>query len=903
MGQEQLDRERPLSPAIESTPVGESPLLHTKFNIPRTTTALLARPHLSQRLSQQPNGYLTLLSAPAGFGKTTLVVEWLRQQEYPAAWLALDEQDNDPVLFWRYLVAAVQQADARLGQRVQATLAVTARASLEMAATLLINDLVTHLPADRPFILVLDDFHWIHTAAIHQSLNYLLQHQPPQLHLMLLTRADPPLSLARLRVEGRLVELRASDLRLTPAEIAAYLNQVMALDISDEGLRLLTEQTEGWAAGLQLAALSWRQGNIGEGTRPVQTFAGARQHVFAYLVEEVLQHQPQQMRHFLQQTAVLRQFSAPLCAAVTGQCDIPRLLAHLSAENLFITSLDEQGEWFRYHPLFAEMLRARLDEATRRECHCRAARWYAEQQLMPDAMHHTLAAGDYALMASLLTQTYKICLGHGLLVSLQKWLAALPQAYHTPRLRVAAAWARVYESSESELHQTFAAIRQQLTEPEDALQGEMLAIEAVYASLYGQPEPSVQLATRALDYIAPDDFLSRAAAYQALGNAYRYLGQLDAAIAAYSQARRQFEALGAPFMTHLPLYRLASVQIMQGRLHQAQQTYEMVRQRAQAAGYEPSVLTGEIYGHLSDLYCEWNELEQAAACARQEIELAQSGHMLLALVDGYLKLAAATAAQNDRAAAQEALQLATQTAVQLQSAPVSAQVALYITRCQLAWGKHDTAEEWAETYARRRKTPDCPLPPLMAQAADLLLARIWLAQGHPAAALNLLQEALHELEAAGRIRLVVEANVLQALAYARQNETAASQKAVIRALALARPEGYVRVFVENGRSLAALLHHVRHLFPNYVAQLLSAMGEGAATSQAGSGLLLDALTERERDIMALIAQGQTNRQIADALFISVGTVKGHINHIFGKLAVQNRTQALVRARELDLLDR
>lgn len=902
MGQERLDRERPLSPPAEPTPVGESPLLHSKFNIPRTTTTLLARPRLSSRLSQQPNGTLTLLSAPAGFGKTTLVVDWLRQQERPAAWLALDEQDNDPILFWRYLIAAVQQADGRLGQRAGATLAVPGRASWETAVTLLLNDLVSHLPADNPLSLVLDDFHWIHTAAIHQSLNYLLQHQPPQLHLILVTRADPPLSLARLRVTGRLVELRAADLRLTPAEIATYLNQVMALDISDEGLRLLAEQTEGWAAGLQLAALSLRQRAAGETARLVQSFAAARQHVFAYLVEEVLQHQPQQVRQFLQETAVLRQFSAPLCAAVTGQSDIPGLLAHLAAENLFLTSLDEQGEWFRYHPLFAEMLRARLDTATLRESHRRAARWYAGQQLMPDAMHHTLAAEDYALMASLLTQTYKISLGHGLLVSLQKWLAALPEAYHTPRLRVAAAWTRVYEIGEGELRQILAAARQQLTEPDDALEGEMLAIEAVYASLYGRSEESLERATQALDHIAPDDFLSRAAAYQALGNAYRYLGELDAAIAAYSQARQQFEMLGAPFMSHLPTYRLASVQIMQGRLHQARETYEMVRQQAQAAGYEPSILTGEIYGHISDLCYEWNDLEQAATCARQEIELAQSGHMLLALVDGYLKLAAALAAQNEPDAAAEALRGAGETAVQLQSAPVSAQVELHVARHELAWGNLAVAAAWAERFAAERKTPRCPLTRLNAQAADLLLARVWLAQGQPEKALDLLQEALREFEAAGRIRLVVEANVLQALAYARQNETAESQKVFIRALALAKAEGYVRVFVENGRSLAALLGQTRHLFPTYVAQLLRAIGEGAHAPQAAPGPLLDPLTERERDILALIALGQSNRQIADVLFISVGTVKGHVNHILSKLDAQNRTQALLRARELNLLE-
>ncbi len=747
----------------------------------------------------------------------------------------------------------------------------------------------------------MDDFHWIHNAAVHQSLNYLLQHQPPQLHLLLLTRADPPLSLARLRVEGRLRELRAADLRLTPAEMTAFFNQVMALDISADSLALLAEQTEGWAAGLQLAALSLRQRSPTDAARLLQTFTGVRQHVFAYLMEEVLAYQPDEVRQFLQQTAVLFQFSAPLCTAVTGQTNAAHLLRQLTADNLFITPLDDEGQWYRYHPLFAEMLRANLDEAAQRECHRRAAHWYADQQLMQDAMRCAQAAEDYGLMASILTQTYKTFLAHALLVSLQKWLAALPPAYQSPRLRLAVAWCRVYESGEAELQQIIDAIMAQSPELDEPFQGELLAVRAIYASLYGQLDNAIQWATEALTLIDSEDYLSLAAAYHALGNSYRYQGELDAALAAYSQARQQFEAMGNVFMGQLPLYRAASIQVMQGRLHQAWQTYESLRQRAQTAGYEPLIMTGEVFGYLSDLYWEWNDLEQAAAYARQEIELAQSGHMLLALVDGYLKLTAALAAQGDEAAAREALALAMETAVQFQSASVSAQVAMFQARCELAWGNLAAASAWAEDYERQRGSDACVLSPLWAQSADLLLARVWLAQGQTAAALTLLPEALSQFEAIGRIRLVVEANVLQALAWSAQKQEATAHKALIRALALAKPESYIRVFVENGPILTPLLSQVRHLFPDYVSQLLAALPSTPNTTSDAS-LLLDPLTEREQEILGLIAQGQSNQQIADVLFISVGTVKGHVNHIFSKLDVQSRTQALLRAHEFNLLD-
>jgi len=902
MMQELPNPERPLSSTfLPDSVAGESPLLHTKLRVPHSTPTLLARPRLTNRLYLQPNGYLTLLSAPAGFGKTTLVTDWVRQQNCPVAWLTLDEQDNDPILFWRYLIAALQMVDGRIGQQAQATLTTFARVSLETAVTFLINDITTYTGPDTTVTLVLDDFHWIHTAAIHQSLNYLLQHQPPQLHLLLLTRADPPLSLARLRVEGRLVELRAADMRLTPPEIAAFFTEVMALNISDDDLHLLAQQTEGWAAGLQLTAISLRQRDSAGTARLVQTFAGIRQHVFAYLMEEVLQHRSDEVRQFLQQTAVLRQFCSPLCTAVTGQANAPHLLRQLTADNLFITSIDDESTWYRYHPLFAEMLLTNLDETVQRECHQRAAIWYATQQMMPDAMRHALAAQDYDFIAQLLTQTYKTFLAQGLFVSLQKWLAALPEKYQSPRLRLAAAWCRIYEGNEAQIQQLMTELSKQPPQIDGPFQGEILAVQANYAAFYGQPEKAIEWATQALTLLAPDDLLSFAAAYQALGNAYRFKGDLAGALAAYAQARQRLDAMGNPFTAQLPLYRMASVQIMQGRLHQAWQTYELVWQRARAAGHEPLITAGEVLGHLSDLFWEWNDLEQAAAYARQEIELAQSGHMLLALVDGYLKLAAALAAQGDEAAAREALGLAGDTAVSLQSIPLSALVAMQQARHELAWGQLPAASAWASQYATQRASRACHLTPLLAQSADLLLARVWLAQGQTGAALGFLQETLHELEASGRIRLVAEASVLQALAWATVNEGGQAQKALGRALTLAKPEGYVRLFVENGRALVPLLLQTHHLCPGYVSQLLNAMPGGSA-DRAAVSRLPDPLTEREQEILDLIAQGQSNRQIASTLFISVGTVKGHVNHIFSKLEVKNRTQALVRARALDLLD-
>jgi LuxR family maltose regulon positive regulatory protein len=894
-----LEHQPPISSPVPDSIAVQAPLLYTKLRVPSTTPALLSRPRLTSQLKLRPDGLLTLLSAPAGFGKTTLVASWFKQQSQPVAWLTLDEQDNDPILFWRYFIAALQGVDDRLGGQAQSALATPSLVALESAVALLINDFATRVAPETTVPVVLDDFHWIHNGIIHQSLTYLLQHQPAQLHLFFLTRADPPLSLARLLVEGRLVELRAADMRLSLPEMAAFFNEVMALSISDEALTLLAEQTEGWMAGIQLAARSLRQRGAADATSQLQGMAGARRHVFAYLVEEVLRYQPAEVRQFLQQTAVLRRFCGPLCAVVTGQADAASVLRRLASDNLFITPLDDEGLWYCYHPLFADLLRSDLDDATRLECHRRAAGWYAEQHLVQDAIRNALEAEAYDLMAELLTQSYKEFLGQGLLVSLRKWLSKLPAEHLSLRLRLASAWCRVYESNELELQEIVNTINSLQPEADLPFQGEIMAVQAVYASLYGLPERGIHWATRALPLIAPDDHLSRAAAYQALGNAYRYQGELDAALAAYAQSGNEFEVMGNLFMSQLPHYRMAGLLIMQGRLHQALHTYELLRKRALEAGHEPLVSTGELFGYLSDLYLEWYDLDRAAAYARQEIELARAGDMLLPLVDGYLKQAAVARAQGDEGVARAALVLAAETAGQLRSENVSAQVTMHQAWHDLAQGDLTAAAIWADEYARRRTSKSAQLPPVLAQSADLLLARVWLAQGRNMAVQDLLQESIRRNEAVGRIRLVAEGHVLQALALSNRDQ-AAAQKALIHALTLARQEGYVRLFVENGPALVPLLRKVRHLFPDYVQRLLAVMPGGLGNGRP-DGPLLDALTEREQEILGLIGQGQSNREIAEALFISVGTVKGHVNHIFSKLDVQNRTQALLKAHELNLL--
>ena len=504
-------------------------------------------------------------------------------------------------------------------------------------------------------------------------------------------------------------------------------------------------------------------------------------------------------------------------------------------------------------------------------------------------------------MAEILTRTYKRILAQGLLVSLQKWLAALPKESLSPRLQLAGAWCRVYELSEQNVAEIVRTIRETLPDTDAHFEGEILAVQAIYASLYGSSEQAIELATQAISLLDPHDCLSLAAAQQALGNARCNQGDLDAAIQGYHAAAKHFEGLGSVFMSQLPLYRIADIQVQQGRLHQALQTYQDVRRIAQEAGREPVIVTGQIYGHLSELYREWNELDQALAYAEQEIELARAGHLLLALVKGHVELAATWAALDDMDAARESLVQARITAEQLESQPVCAHVAMQEAHQELFHGDLGAAIAWANTYAAERADSRTPLTPLHRDSADVLLARVRLRQGFVAEALDQLQTAAVACDRNGRVRLLAEIHILEAMAHSVLGNHAKAQQAMVQALTLAWQEGYIRVFIENGPALAPLLLTARHLFPDFVNQLLKLLP--ARASRAGQDSdWLDTPTVRELEILHLIAQGQTNRQIADSLFITVGTVKGHVNHIFSKLDVSNRTQALVRAQELQLLD-
>ncbi|MBU0495132.1 MAG: LuxR C-terminal-related transcriptional regulator [Chloroflexi bacterium] len=923
-------------------------LLATKLYVPPLRSESVPRPRLLDRLEaglRRAPG-VVLVSAPAGYGKTTLLSEWHaspRGRDVPLAWVLLDEQDNDPVRFWSYVLAALEKVHPGIGggarTLLQALPSPDAAAvrdesrALQGMLTALVNDLVSAPAGDalaRPLVLALDDYHTIHNPAIHDALAFFLDYLPPALHVVLLTRADPPLPLARLRARDQLLELRAADLRFTAGEVDLFLNQVMALDLPAGAVSTLDAHTEGWAAGLQLAALSLQGLDPRQAQRFIEAFAGTHRHILTYLTEEVLQRQSPEMQAFLLRTSILPYLTAPLCDAVTGQPGSQPLLEQLANDNLFTTLLDAEGRWYRYHPLFADTLRSRLRQSSPDlvpVLHRRASAWHQEQGPLVDAVRHALVAGDPTRAAHLVEAGYKRLIMRGELVTLHRWLDALPVelVQARPRLCLASALTLAYsgrrELSEGYLQQAETALASaaettnaDIVRDADIVRGEIAALRAVLASVNWAGPCSPDLARQALQLLpaarSDEDRWLRILTLKAQGNCLRFQGEVREAAASYVEALAAARALNSPFLIQAVTNRLGQNQLLQGRLRQAAQTFEAALRQAEDQGGELMGLVGELHAHLGRVYTEWNELDRALPHIQRGIELSRQAENQFALLEGYLALAGVQNAWGQVSAVDQALEEAQQLAVGVGGPYLGAQVA-----AQQAWLRlsavrdstpGDTIWQWAEGWAARRTQPaDEDLPLILREFQDLTLARFQLMAGRHNEARELLAAIQPAAQAAGRMDTVLRAIVLRALVYQQQDDPALAQDTLRRALALAEPEGYVRLFLDEGNPMQLLITDLRLSMTRvsdallaYVDRLLAAFPE-ADTPRTR---VQNRLTAREMEILMLMADGASNQEIAGRLVVTVGTVKGHINHILDKLEARNRTQAVARARELGLLE-
>lgn len=888
--------------------------LSTKCYIPPWRPNGVSRTRLVNRLQ---SGFLagrklTLIAAPAGYGKTTLVAEWVQNLAPAVAWLALDEHDNEVGRFLRYLLLALQQMHADAGRHLQADLAAPQLPSPAALAASLLADLavagqqvtgeVTGASAGR-ILLAFDDYHKIRTPLIHDLVQQLLDHLPPACHLLLISREDPPLALPRLRVRGELTEIRAQDLRFTQAEAAQFFNQAMQLALPAGAVAALEVRTEGWIASLHLAALSLQGRNAAQVEAFIHAFGGSHRYVFDYLAEEVLGQQDAEIGLFLRQTAVLDRFNAPLCQAVTGRTDSQAILQQLEQANLFLVPLDDARIWYRYHHLFADYLRMGLppDEAARLQAG--ASQWCETNGLLFEAVHYAQASGSQELAADVVERVIQNAAtwSGGELATLVGWIDALPGQLlrARPRLSLHASRALFLSGrlvlSEQFIDQAEQALRSQQAAGQDTTG--LLAVATVYraaiAALRGEVRTAIALGSAALAHLPETDLHARARAADGLGLAYGLSGDLAQAEQFYTRASTLAQAAGVVYLAINARCEVAQVQIAQGRLRAAAQS---CRQALDLAGDTRIPPLGLAWAILGEIAYEQNDLAAAERYLQEGMALSQQGGLTDDLRSELLLLARLKRAAGDLPAAAAAVAQGA-AIVQRYQAPRLAQIA---AACQaqmhLACAEMAAAQRWAAAYALQRQGGLAEANP---DFEELTLARILLAGGELAQALAIVIPLQQQAEAAGRLRTSIEALALQALIQAAAQERAAAVSSLAKALRQAEPEGFLRLFLDEGPPLADLLPAARHAAPALVRRLLAALPDEGHDASA-SPTAVDALSEQETIVLRLLCAGRSNLQIAEELVISVGTAKWHVHNILQKLGVSSRAQATLRARDLGL---
>ncbi|NTW01237.1 MAG: helix-turn-helix domain-containing protein [Oscillochloris sp.] len=950
-----------------------SPLLETKLYLPRPRPDLVHRPHLSAYLDSLLTVPLTLIAAPAGFGKTTLLALWLQQAATPAVWLSLDAGDDDLPTFVRYLVATLQRTLPSAGQGTLALLGTSQPLPAQMLLTPLINDLLALL---QDTVLVLDDYHVITSTVVHEVIAFLLAHLPPLLHLVIVSREDPPLPLARLRAGRHLIELRALDLRFSPEETATFLREVMGVTLVPEEIAALVTRTEGWIAGLQLAALALQ--DRADHRAFIHTFAGNNRYIADYLAAEVLDRLPGYLRTFVLQISILEQMCGPLCDALlglstnasfagaeplsraVGSKDEPLsravgskddlvstgsysqlLFDQLERMNLFLVPLDSNRQWYRYHHLFAEVLRARLvsgtSAATVALLHQRASLWLEQHGLIPAAVRHALAAPDFERAAALIEQHALPIAVSGPVHMVLGWLSALPEPLIRARPSLGILYASVLMMTDQlEMTQILLSDIEQAL-PADLppasvcdIRGRIALLRAAVVRILGDQPQSVALSFQALELLPETESFWRAIAMVNVAHDYRLSGEvLPSAEHLAWDATAAVRAVGHRIATLRSITNLAQLYVLQGRLHQAAITYEEAAQVAIGpTGLHELVSSPAYYFGLGDLQREWNDLETAALYLRQGMDLVRGSTLTVEadmIVLGYIALARLKQATGDSSGAlvtlNEFLRLARQRGfvATLLDHALAARARIWLMQ-----GNLQAAREWADA-AEPSLSSDLEYPQesqhLTWVRVRIIEARQGSANRSMGAVLHVLDNLIKMAEANERISSVIEGLILRALVLDLQRDRAGALRALERSLNLAAPEGYVRIFVDEGTPLADLLvQSAKRKVQNstvqrYIGQLLSAFPDkqlaaaprAVVATQAPPLIIEDAsplvepLSEREQTVLRLIAAGHSNQAISEALVIEVGTVKRHVHSLLGKLDAQSRTQAVARARELHIL--
>ena len=937
-----------------------TPLLTTKLYIPPPRPDLVSRPRLIARLNAGLGCKLTLISAPAGFGKTTLLSEWIADLGFRipdvgsepkdksavrilkpskggdskiqnrVAWLSLDESDNDPARFLAYVIAALQTIDEDLGKGVLDALQSPQPPATEELVTVLINEIGATSDA---MVLILDDYHLVTAQPIHDAVVFLLDHLPGNLHLVIATRSDPPLPIARLRARGQLTELRQSDLRFTPDEATEFLKQVKKIELSANDVAALASRTEGWIAGLQMAAVSMQGRRDLSGF--VAAFAGSQHYILDYLIEEVFQRQPESVQSFLLRTSILERMSGPLCDAVTSLLTPPlpgegqgvgssqTMLEYLDHANLFVFPLDDHQRWYRYHRLFVDLLRKRLYQVHPDlvpALHCRASQWYERNGYLAEAIDHALSAGDLERATRLVEQIAEATLMRSEIVTFLNWVAQLPDdlVRTRPDLCIFHGWALLISGGSLDVVES----RLKSIDTSSSVMASKVALLRAYvAAFQGRMSTAAEMARPALEQLSGDDLFMRINAVWLVSNTIVATGDFDSAKQAFEELARTSLQAGHVMIAVGALTHLAEVHLRLAQTLEAKAAYgKAIDVATDAQGQRLPVASEALMG-LGDLCRELNELDAALHYTLEGIELSRLWRSVNAMI-GYITLARIRQAQENWQDADEAMETARQLAAQYDTTGMGViGVAMYRAQLWAAQGNLDATLRWAkerrldqEIDSTELDRKDDYLSFHLRKYEYLVLARLLILQNRPDKALSVLEPLFSRMEQQGRTRLVIETLMLKALALQAQGKIALALVALEQSLSLAEPGGYIRMFADEGPPMARLLHETtaHGLAPTYIAKLLAAFAAKAPKEQrapetvpsppvSAQPSLVEPLSERELEVLRLLAAGLSNPEIAQQLYVAVSTIRSHAKSIYGKLDVHGRWEAVQRARELGLL--
>ncbi len=892
-------------------------LLTTKLYFPPVRLNLVPRPRLLERLSQGLRGPLTLVAAPAGYGKTTLMGEWRAGQGHGmfAAWLSLERTDNDPGRFWFYLASALDTVQPGLVGDTLSLLASAQTPEFDALLTLLINDINEF---QNDIVLVLDDVHIITSPEIYQGIDFLLEHIPPHMHLVMLTRADPPLPLSRLRARGQLTEIRAEHLRFNPEETARFLNKITGFSLTPGQITALEKRTEGWAAGLQLAALSMQGRQDVDGF--ISAFTGSHHYIVDYLAEEVLNRQPSSVREFLLKTSILEQLTGALCDALTGRNDGQSMLEYLVQSNLFLLPLDDERRWYRYHDLFRDVLQNRLQSNFANDftqLHRQAAEWHENNQLTRVALDHAISAQDFALAEQLFYKYWMEWISLYNLPENLKSLQQIPGAIirAAPRLSLINGWMMwamgKVADTESQINVTQKMIDELLQTGEfleDSPEYHSLTAEtnvlrslvATYKRAYSQ---AIQLAESAIQAISKDDLITLAAAYFALSFACQEMGEIDRLLQVSIETLSIAQRSGNSSVCANAFRYLAYTYKMQGRLHAAFETYQQAMDYAREHEQASEPPYNIIYNSIAEQYYEWNDLTNAEKYLSQGMKMIEEAGFFVNLLWASPLSAKIKRARGDLQGAMDEMHRVVSMARRDKLTLFASQSEAYLARLQCEVGRLPDALTWINSLELTRDDRLGYERNIDAIQCAYILTRL---DRHDEA-LDLLEWIETASRASNNMNSLLEAFILQALVWHHRGDFPQALNRLKNAMSLAEPEGYIRIFLDFGEPMRALLTAATSSLNDmpllsYARKLLAAFADEPGLPQLKEQAIIIHLSERELDVLRLIAAGKSNQDIAMELVIALGTVKRHVFNIYNKLDVKNRTECVARARALYLLE-